>query len=120
MNKVKHEQENSEPGEKNRELNFVNKQSLNRVTNAMIKTLLKNKSAEDKVVNATGRSFPRVDKQIKKKEKKNLKKEIWTKSSINSLHLTFSLQCFILVTVSIRLCLFIYLFIFVILRDWFD
>lgn len=78
MKQVKTENE-TEKGE----LSFVSKQQpLSRVTNAVIKSILKNKSsvAETSSKPKSAQAFPNVERQIKKKAKKNLKKEIWNKS----------------------------------------
>lgn len=87
LKKVK---KNEIAGEKSQEeVNFVNRQPLSRVTNAMIKSILRKKS-ENAESNKTAAkkvkisSFPSVDKQIKKKDKRGLKKEIWTKSILNN------------------------------------
>lgn len=76
--------------EKKEELNFVNRQQpLIRVTNAMIKSIMKVKSSEEdairaarkaKVLGQQPQNFPQLEKQIKKKDKTSLKKEIWNKS----------------------------------------
>lgn len=81
LKQVKNEDSSAD---KQRGLIIVNKQpSLDRVTNAVIKSILKNRPSETS--KSRSQMFPNVEKQIKKKEKTNLKKEIWNKSRILSI-----------------------------------
>lgn len=75
---IKHVKHDDETEKKDQA--FVNRQS--RVTNAVIKSILKLNNPQEEL-NANSK-YPKVEKQIKKKEKKNLKKEIWNKSIYKS------------------------------------
>lgn len=76
------------------ELNFVKRQSFNRVTNSVLKSLLAKKAAEkteSKISNATLPS--NINKTIKKKDKSKLKKEIWHESKTHFPHFIYNKIC---------------------------
>lgn len=72
-------------GSAKQEFNFVNKHSFDRVTNSVLKSILKKQSpiVESKKAESSN-SFPNSAKQIKKKEKRHLKKEIWSESKLSN------------------------------------